>query len=121
MILCNAKFLTNHNLKGIYTRNFKASVYEFIYIKTMITFSDQGEDREKPSEAHNDLAQDSKHQKNIDGKTSLKSDKEFKKRLKKNRLQKTKQFPKRKIKWNLKHSVIHAKNFFKYAVSVTKT
>ena len=29
MILCNAKFLTNHNLEGTYTKNFKANIYEF--------------------------------------------------------------------------------------------
>ena len=37
MILRNAKFLTNHDLKRTHTRNFKANMYEFIHIKTMVT------------------------------------------------------------------------------------
>ena len=37
MILCNAKFLTNHDLRGTYTGNFKANIYESIRIKTKVT------------------------------------------------------------------------------------
>ena len=37
MILCNAKFLTNYDLKRTYTKNFKVNTHKFIYIKTMVT------------------------------------------------------------------------------------
>ena len=36
MILCNAKFLTNYDLEGTYTRNSKANIYVFIHIKTTV-------------------------------------------------------------------------------------
>lgn len=37
------------NSKKIYIKNFKSNMYEFIYIKTIITFGDYGEEKKSPS------------------------------------------------------------------------
>ena len=127
MILNNAKFLTNHNLKGSYTRNFRANMYEFIHIKTMVTLSGQGEGRERPVEAYNNLAQEFGN-KNTDEKTSLKFDKELKEILKKTttidseKPESLLEEESTKIKTNggLENPIINTKGLFKYAVSATK-
>lgn len=124
MVICDAKFLTNYNLKKIYTKIFKANVYEFIYIKTMVTQIGWGGSREKFTETHNDLAQELNQ--NTNKKMFLKFDKGFKKILKTTTIiehKKSKtllQEKSTKINEVLEDPMINTKSFFKRAVSVIK-
>ena len=127
MILYHAKFLTNHNLEGTYTINFKANIYELIHIKTMVTLSGRGEGRKKSTETHNDLAQELGNQ-NTDRKTSLKFNKELKKIFKKKTVidtKKPKNSPRKEsteieINEVLDNLITNTKGLFKYAVSTIK-